>query len=166
MAWLREDVCECMSGHFFLVHPNRSLSRGNPVLAHRDAALVALPVIVPRAWSISGGSIAVLGSGCSVPQRGATAANFAQAQSGASEGSLIFQSYCAECHGSRDAGTLRYPALVGDQALARYGTALDLHGYVAGHMPQLGKAELAPNDYWALVVFLVLASDRHVPEGG
>ena len=108
----------------------------------------------------------LLASACSVPQRGATASNIGQAQSVAPDGSSTFQSYCAECHGSRGAGAGEHPEIVGDRALSNYGTALDLYHYVEAHMPKLGKAELAPEDYWTVVAFVVVANGKPVPEGG
>ena len=122
-----------------------------------------------RTWRVAlsaGCALSMIGSGCSVPQRGASASNMAMAQSTEADGSLIFQSYCAECHGPRGAGAGQQPAIVGDQTLLHFETALDLHQYVDAHMPKLGKAELAAADYWAVVGFIVLANGRQLPEGG
>jgi mono/diheme cytochrome c family protein len=118
-----------------------------------------------RATTLMAPAVALVTS-CSMPQRGATASDIAQAQSLAPEGSLIYESYCAECHGLRGAGTGKQPAIMGDQSLMRYTTAFDLYEYVHGHMPKGRKAELSPKDYWAVVDFVVRANGEPVPESG
>lgn len=90
----------------------------------------------------------------------------AQAQSSAPEGSLVFESYCAECHGSRGSGTTEQPAIIGEATLARFANALELHQYLDAHMPKIGKSELSAPDYWAVLSFIVVANGGRLPDGG
>lgn len=46
-------------------------------------------------------------------------------------------------------------------------SALDLHSYLAGHMPQVAQGQrLTSDDYWAVVNFMLLAHGASVPEEG
>lgn len=78
----------------------------------------------------------------------------------------MFESYCAECHGSRGAGTTQHPAIIGESALTRYGNALELHEYLEAHMPKVGKSELSAPDYWAVLSFIVVANGARLPDDG
>lgn len=101
-----------------------------------------------------------------MPQRGATAADLAQAQSATPDGWAVFESYCAECHGARGAGNSQHPAVVGDRALGDYPSARELHAYVEGHLPKLNRRGLGAADYWAVVSFIAVANGAPVPVEG
>jgi cytochrome c5 len=46
-------------------------------------------------------------------------------------------------------------------------SALDLHGYLVGHMPQVAQGQrLSSDDYWAVVTFMLLAHGADVPDEG
>lgn len=66
-----------------------------------------------------------------------------------------------QCHGSRhppEGFTFPKnfaPPLVGDGALARYTTAQDLYDFVSKRMPYQAPGSLKPDQYWALVAFIL-----------
>ena len=46
-------------------------------------------------------------------------------------------------------------------------SALDLHRYLVGHMPQVAQGQrLSSDDYWAIVNFMLLAHGADVPDEG
>lgn len=60
------------------------------------------------------------------------------------------------------------PAVMGSGALAGFETAADVHAFVSKEMP-LPKSKagtLSPDDYWALVSFMLVRHGVAVPSGG
>lgn len=45
-------------------------------------------------------------------------------------------------------------------------TAANLHAYLSHHMPKLNRSELSPEDYWAVVTFMLIAHGSEVPKEG
>jgi mono/diheme cytochrome c family protein len=91
-------------------------------------------------------------------------------QANASPGRAVYQRACAGCHGQSGEGVGSAPPVMGKAALQAYErkTAEELHKYVSREMP-LPKAKagsLSPEQYWAVVNFMLLAHGSDVPEGG
>ncbi len=55
------------------------------------------------------------------------------------------------------------PAIIGDNTLTDFQTAADLFGYVSRRMPFDKPGELAADDYWAVVAYLL--AERGTPPG-
>jgi mono/diheme cytochrome c family protein len=78
-----------------------------------------------------------------------------------------------QCTGSLDAYAthpgLQHAPAGGTAAGGRpeLASALDLHGYLVGHMPQVAQGKrLSSDDYWAVVKFMLLAHGADVPDEG
>jgi len=71
-------------------------------------------------WGATVGSISIISVvACAATQRGATDANWAAANSKATQGSKFFEQKCASCHGQRGEG-ITAPAIIGYGALPEY----------------------------------------------
>jgi len=80
-----------------------------------------------------------------------------------------FSQSCAKCHGPDAKGTDRAPALVGEEALARFDTAIGVAAFVTENMPKDDPGSLPDEDYWAVLAFALDANgvelDEPVGEG-
>jgi mono/diheme cytochrome c family protein len=108
---------------------------------------------------------------CAATTRGASPDAVAAARSRAPDGARVFANECAGCHGNRGQGKGTVPALMGAEALRdpeAFRTAETLFDYVSRSMPlprdRIGS--LKPEQYWAVVNFILLAHQSEVPPGG
>lgn len=56
------------------------------------------------------------------------------------------------------------PALIGENTLTRFQTAVDLHAFISARMPFQSPGTLRNDEYWALTAFL-LREDGILPQG-
>lgn len=70
------------------------------------------------AFAVLSASIAI--GACSPVTLGATEANYARAQQLSEQGSAVYSTNCAACHGQRGAGTGNGPSVMGAGALPKY----------------------------------------------
>jgi mono/diheme cytochrome c family protein len=72
-----------------------------------------------------------------------------------SQGKALYQRYCAHCHGDQGQGK-RGPALIGStHGLRGYETAQGLYDYTRVVMPGDGAGTLQPDEYWAILAFIL-----------
>ena len=85
------------------------------------------------------------------------------------QGKQLFVERCAECHGAALSGTDDGPALAGKQALpltshadskreVQFRTAGDVYAFVAQNMPADDPGSLAPEQYQAIIAFVLAAN--------
>jgi mono/diheme cytochrome c family protein len=85
------------------------------------------------------------------------------------QGKQVFAEQCASCHGDTGAGTDDGPAIVGKQALpveprsdakrtVKFRTGADVYTFVATNMPADDPATLAPEQYAAVVAYVLSAN--------
>lgn len=71
------------------------------------------------------------------------------------QGKALYQTRCAQCHGDQGQGK-RGPALIGStHGLRGYGTAQGLYDYTSVVMPGDAAGTLPPNEYWAILAFIL-----------
>jgi mono/diheme cytochrome c family protein len=85
-------------------------------------------------------------------------------------GARLFDRNCDACHGQRgegNVGVLDGPQVIGREVLMHdlnygqgYGNALQLHDFVAHHLPKLGRRHLAQHEYWAVTAYMLYESDQ------
>ncbi|PCC73995.1 Cytochrome C oxidase, cbb3-type, subunit III [Nannocystis exedens] len=68
-------------------------------------------------------------------------------------GATLFEKHCAKCHGALGKGKDGVPAVVGEEALARFATAQEVFEFIRKEMPQDKPGSLAEGEYWAIVAF-------------
>ncbi|MCA9620901.1 MAG: cytochrome c [Myxococcales bacterium] len=90
-----------------------------------------------------------------------------------SRGVWLYGQHCAGCHGDDGEGDDASPPLAGEGALPleppegaerkqRFEHASDLFAYVSTEMPPLEPGSLAPDEYYALVRYLLQQAGRKV----
>jgi mono/diheme cytochrome c family protein len=84
------------------------------------------------------------------------------------DGAKLFDTKCADCHGTSGQGSFGTPGTMGAGTLAKYKTAKDLFDYVSVQMPlpKSAAGSLKPREYWAIVNFMVAAHGKDLPSGG
>lgn len=74
-------------------------------------------------------------------------------------GAQVYARQCAGCHGARGEGggpnDPDAPLLVGPRGLTGFRTAQDLYDFTVDTMPQDLPGSLAPEDYWAILAWLL-----------
>jgi mono/diheme cytochrome c family protein len=124
-----------------------------------------MPAARPRRWTAAllvAGGLASPGCARARPSADPDAAPPARQQKTA--GALLFAEHCARCHGSLGEGKGDAPRVIGESALARFGTAQELHDYVAREMPKDRPGALDPRAYWAIVAFDARANGSHLDD--
>jgi len=131
--------------------PNLPPTQGSHVIAYRLAAGAALvndatgQVALANATNGSGESAASIA-------QSAGAAPYTQQQ--VAQGGAIYAKSCAVCHGDKLQG-LSAPALTGAAFSHSHLNAAQLRGVVTQTMPLTAPGSLAPNDYAAVMAFLL-----------
>ena len=119
---------------------------------------------------------------CGASQQGATPRALSAARSRAPEGARIYDQQCASCHGERGEGLSSSPSVMGPTALPvvaaatsagdstrpAFRSAEDLFAYVSAWMPRPSEriVSLSPEEYWAVVNYLLIATGAPVPASG
>lgn len=85
-------------------------------------------------------------------------------------GARMFDRNCDACHGQRgegNTGIFDGPPVIGREVLTEdlnygegYGNALQLHDFVANHLPNVGRRHLAYDEYWAVVAYMLYESNQ------
>jgi mono/diheme cytochrome c family protein len=91
-----------------------------------------------------------------------TAATSASAQG---DGAALFAMDCARCHGDNLEGGEGPPLAGAGNAIATYGTAGSLLQYVMENMPNDQPSQFSPEDYSAIVKFILSQHGVEVPDG-
>jgi mono/diheme cytochrome c family protein len=138
-----------------------------------------------RARQLAGWLGAALSVGllqCGATPRGASDSSIAQARFTAAPGADAFDRECASCHGKRGEGLGNTPPIMGPGALAEHApasasgqpprgpfrSAQDVYDYLSLRMPlpKTVAGTLRPEEYWAIVNYMLLAQGVVVPSGG
>lgn len=82
-----------------------------------------------------------------------------------SQGQALYGEACAGCHGADGSGIGTSPALVGDGALARFGSAAEVWDYVLAEMPPADPGTLGEEGTGAVVAFALSANGIDPGEG-
>lgn len=80
-------------------------------------------------------------------------------------GQALYGEVCAGCHGADGSGIGSSPALVGDGALARFGSAAEVWDYVLAEMPPADPGTLGEEGTGAVVAFALSANGIDPGEG-
>ena len=92
-----------------------------------------------RSWR--GAALVALVAACSSIPRGATPANFSNAQSASPQGFALFKQNCAGCHGERGESVTKAPSIMGPGALPEYPPQRDANADPASGDPELLKLQ-------------------------
>ena len=86
-------------------------------------------------------------------------------------GARLFDRNCDACHGKRGEGNdtpmLEGPRVIGSDVLGTelnhgtgYANALQLHDYVANHLPNVKRRHLAQHEYWDVIAYMLYESEQ------
>jgi mono/diheme cytochrome c family protein len=131
--------------------PNLPASQGSHVIAYR---LAAGPTIVNDATGQVALANATNGSGESAASIAKSTGSAPYTQQQVAQGGAIYAKSCALCHGDRLQG-LSAPALTGAGFGHSHLNAAQLRSVVTQTMPLTAPGSLAPNDYAAVMAFLL-----------
>lgn len=72
-----------------------------------------------------------------------------------SRGVWLYGQQCAGCHGENGEGDEETPALAGEGALAKLGTAAELFAFAKENMPPLAPGSLSDEEYYAVTAYVL-----------